>query len=193
MQELYQKLWRIRSKVPVLRKESEGFNFKYVSLEDIESTINPICEAEGIGYYQKLDIFGEGQNGLVTTIFSLSNDSSETIVTAILIPKDVSLKGQNSIQSIGSAITYYRRYALAVVFGLLGTDRDVDAIERTSSTSNETPTAEQTTSIDYVAKVNELIKLGRSKEQITKYLALYRGKMGEDEIPQIESIINSMS
>ena len=42
------------------------------------------------------------------------------------IPQNVSLKGMNEYQVLGSAITYIRRYALSSLLGIV-TDKDTDA------------------------------------------------------------------
>ena len=42
------------------------------------------------------------------------------------IPENVSLKGMNEYQVLGSAITYIRRYALSSLLGIV-TDKDTDA------------------------------------------------------------------
>ena len=42
------------------------------------------------------------------------------------IPQDVQLKGMNAFQVYGSAITYFRRYALSSILGIV-TDKDIDA------------------------------------------------------------------
>jgi hypothetical protein len=42
------------------------------------------------------------------------------------IPQGVQLKGMNDFQVAGSAITYFRRYALSSALGLV-TDKDTDA------------------------------------------------------------------
>ena len=44
----------------------------------------------------------------------------------MIIPNDVTLKGMNEFQITGSAITYYRRYSLSAILGLV-TDKDTDA------------------------------------------------------------------
>ena len=50
----------------------------------------------------------------------------ETIKSFTPIPENVSLKGMNEYQVLGSAITYIRRYALSSLLGIV-TDKDTDA------------------------------------------------------------------
>jgi hypothetical protein len=47
----------------------------------------------------------------------------QTITT---VPQGVSLKGMNEFQVAGSSITYFRRYALSAMLGIV-TDKDTDA------------------------------------------------------------------
>jgi len=52
--------------------------------------------------------------------------SGETIEHSATIPQDVTLKGMNQFQVLGSAITYMRRYQLSAMLGIV-TDKDTDA------------------------------------------------------------------
>jgi hypothetical protein len=44
----------------------------------------------------------------------------------VAIPQGVQLKGMNEFQVYGSAITYFRRYAISSLLGIV-TDKDTDA------------------------------------------------------------------
>jgi hypothetical protein len=80
----------------------------------------------GLGFTQMMtDI------GLQTTIFHC--ESGENISSTATIPQGVQLKGMNDFQTLGSAVTYIRRYSLSSALGLV-TDKDTDASgEQTSA------------------------------------------------------------
>ncbi len=46
-------------------------------------------------------------------------ESGESIESVTNIPQEVVLKGMNTFQVAGSAITYYRRYSLSAALGLV--------------------------------------------------------------------------
>ena len=72
-----------------------------------------------LGFTQLLN-----DNKITTIIFH--TESGETIQSEVVIPDDVVLKGMNKFQIVGSGITYYRRYSLSAILGLV-TDADNDA------------------------------------------------------------------
>ena len=63
-------------------------------------------------------------NSIDTILFH--TETGETIKSSTAIPQDVTLKGMNDFQVLGSAVTYLRRYALSSMLGVV-TDKDIDA------------------------------------------------------------------
>jgi hypothetical protein len=59
----------------------------------------------------------------MTIVFDI--ESGETLESSTLIPI-VQLKGMNEYQCFGSGVTYFRRYCLSSILGLV-TDKDTDA------------------------------------------------------------------
>ena len=118
MKTLFKALADFQNEVPTIHEETKGFNYTYSNLNSIFKVIKPLLKKHGLAFYQILD----GRN-LVTTIFHV--DSGEQIQGSSEIPQ-VSLKGMNDYQTLGSGITYLRRYSLSTMLGLI-TDKDVDA------------------------------------------------------------------
>jgi hypothetical protein len=75
-------------------------------------------QKHGLGFTQLLN-----GSDLVTIIFH--SESGEKLESSTPIPL-VQLKGMNDYQSFGSGITYFRRYCLSAMLGLV-TDKDTDA------------------------------------------------------------------
>ena len=175
---LEKKLWEIKQKLPKFKKATKGFKFKYTNLSDIEKGLLPLLEEFKIGYCHSIDI-EDGKNILLTTIFDLESKLTQT--HRLLIPDDVKLAGMNDYQSLGSALTYFRRYHLVVAFGIL-TDEDVDAI---------TPEVKKV-SVDHVEKIKQLIAIGRAKSTLEKYLSTYEPKMSGEQSLEIKTLIQNL-
>lgn len=125
MKSLYKALADFQQEVPVILKDTSGFGYKYADLPKIFEVINPLMKKHRLGFYQAVDAnVDHNQSVILTTIFHI--ESGEEITSTTLIPQNVSLKGMNDFQVLGSAITYIRRYALSSMLGLV-TDKDTDA------------------------------------------------------------------
>jgi hypothetical protein len=115
---LFKALAGFQQEVPAIHEGTKGYGYTYADLSQILETINPIMKKHKLGFTQLL----EGTN-IKTVIFH--TESGENISSTVEIPDDVTLKGQNKFQIMGSAITYYRRYSLSAILGLV-TDVDND-------------------------------------------------------------------
>ena len=127
MKNIYLALANFQQTVPVILKETTGYGYQYSDLPAIFKVINPLLKENGLGFYQSVD----SSVNEVTVITSIKTvifhvESGETIESITAIPQNVSLKGMNDFQVLGSAITYIKRYALSSLLGLV-TDKDTDA------------------------------------------------------------------
>lgn len=137
MKELYKALAAFQSEVPTIKKNASGYGYKFADLEEITKVIKPLLTKQGLGYTQPLD----GTN-IKTIIFHA--ESGESLESVAHIPQDVELKGQNQFQTMGSAITYLRRYALSSALGLV-TDEDADGAGEQVKRVTAAPKAPQAT------------------------------------------------
>ena len=119
MKEIYRAIAKFQKEVPTIHEGTKGYGYTYSDLKTIFKTINPLLEKHGLGFTQLLD----GEN-LKTIVFHY--ESGEQIESIANIPQDVTLKGMNKFQVMGSAITYMRRYSISSILGLV-TDKDTDA------------------------------------------------------------------
>lgn len=115
---LLRALANFQYEVPILHKDSKGFSYTYTDLPEIIRVITPYLKKHGLGFTQLI----EG-NTLKTIIFHF--ESGEIIESSANIPEET-MKGMNKFQTLGSAITYLRRYMLSSALGLV-TDKDLDA------------------------------------------------------------------
>lgn len=119
MQDLLEAISSFQEDCPTINKDSNGYNYKYSSIENILKVVTPLLKEKGLVLTQTLS------SGCVrTTLFHI--ESQMDISSSIEIPIGVDLKGQNHFQSLGSAITYLRRYSIVTTLGLT-TEEDADA------------------------------------------------------------------
>tara|TARA_R110000796_G_scaffold139823_3_gene255954 strand:+ start:1417 stop:1965 length:549 start_codon:yes stop_codon:yes gene_type:complete len=174
------KIWKVSQQLPVFKNEKKGFKFKYTELDTITKALHPILKSTEIGYTHTTN-FKDGLNTLTTTVFDLF--SGESISSTLVIPEGVKLAGMNDYQSLGSALTYFRRYTLLIIFGILTGD-DVDQAHPKSDIIKE--------KTDYLAKVNSLIGMGRKKAALENYFEQYKSKMTPEEQALIIPIISKL-
>lgn len=129
--ELYKALAAFQQEVPTIHKGKDGYGYSYAELSTILEKINPLMKKHGLGFTQLLN----GDN-IKTIVFHA--ESGQSIESETVISK-VQLKGMNDYQAFGSGITYFRRYCLSAILGVV-TDKDTDA-----SGEQKPPTTQPTT------------------------------------------------
>ena len=122
MKHLLKSLAAFQQEVKVIHKGTQGYGYSYADLPKIFEEINPLLQKHGLGFTQLINS-QDGLNYLKTILFHV--ESGESIDSLTLIPY-VQLKGMNDFQSFGSGVTYFRRYCLSSMLGLV-TDKDTDA------------------------------------------------------------------
>jgi len=133
---IYKAIANLQQEVPVIIKDTKGYGYTYADLPAIFETINPLMKKHGIGFYQAVN-----GNSIKTVIFH--TESGETIESNTDMPFDSlvyeesknakgeiktvikGFEGMNKAQAIGSLITYFRRYSISSLLGLV-TDKDTD-------------------------------------------------------------------
>ena len=116
---IYKALAGFQQEVPAIHKGVQGYGYTYADLKTIFKVINPLLKKYNLGFTQLL----EGDN-IKTIVFH--TETGESIESCVEIPKGVELAKMNVFQVTGSGITYYRRYSLSSILGLV-TDSDTDA------------------------------------------------------------------
>ena len=110
------KILKIQSEIGVLSKDKENPFYKssYFDINNLIAQLLPILEKHGITVIQPLS----NLNGK-PTITTIVMDGDTRLVQA-----DMPLPDIQDPQKMGSAITYYRRYALQSLFLLQAEDDD---------------------------------------------------------------------
>ena len=117
---IWKSILDFQNEVPALCKNTQGYGYKYVDLAEIINTIRPILAKHGLGFIQPLR-----DNGVIETII-FHYPSSQQISSQVQMPMGIQLKGMNDFQVYGNAISYFRRYSLSTILGLV-TDKDNDS------------------------------------------------------------------
>lgn len=146
MKNLFKAIAQFQQEVPILHKDTAGYSYTYTDLPEILRVINPLLKKHGLGFSQPID----GRN-IKTILFHF--ESGESIESVAEIPDEL-MKGMNKYQSLGSGITYLRRYALSSILGLV-TDKDIDASSIEDKLSR----------INNITELNELFSKLKKDEQ----------------------------
>ena len=145
MTNLYKALADFQQECPIIHKDTKGYSYTYANPPTILEKINPLLKKHGLGFTQLLQ-----ENQLETVIFH--HKSGEVLKSVVNLPQGVELKGMNDFQVMGSAITYFRRYALSCALGIV-TDKDSDSGGLASSGTSE-------------AKKDIILQLGNCENKI---------------------------
>lgn len=119
MKNLFKSLAAFQQEVKPIFKGTTGYGYRYSDLTEILKIVNPLLQKHGLGFTQI-----PAGTSLKTILFHV--ESGEMIEGVLDIPQGTTLKGMNDFQTLGSGITYLRRYSLSSMLGLI-TDADLDA------------------------------------------------------------------
>lgn len=150
---IYKAISAFQQECPVIHKGTTGHNYTYADLPAILEIIYPLLKKHKLGFIQPL----EGDT-LKTIVFHI--ETGEQIESSVNIPQ-ITLRGMNEYQSLGSGISYFRRYALTSFFGLVS-DKDTDAAgEKVTAVfiKKHKSVLDLTLAIDMCESISELTKL----------------------------------
>lgn len=139
---LSSKLLEVQAECPTLGFDASNPHFKnkYVTLGKVLETVLPLLQSKGILLTQFLStVYGTSDPALNTRFRDTETGELYDETVPLVLEKQTP-------QALGSAITYFRRYAILSALGLVG-DEDDDAEAATSSvgsTPAKTGTYKQT-------------------------------------------------
>lgn len=175
--ELYKSLAAFQQEVPTIHKGREGYGYSYAELSTILETINPFMQKHGLGFTQLLN--GDNIKTIVFHAESGQSIESETVITK------VQMKGMNDYQAFGSGITYFRRYCLSAILGLV-TDKDTDATGDQNSTPKAAPQPKPKQAVkDFEAMKNAVAK---DPSLLTKIVAQY--ELSAIQLDDLQTLIS---
>lgn len=161
MKNLFKSLSNFQNECPAIHKGTQGYGYTYAELKDIFNVINPILKKNGLGFYQAVN-----EGVLKTVVFHI--ESGETIESNTELKSNVSLKGMNDFQVLGSGITYIRRYSLSALLGII-TDKDTDAAGEQAPKESQSKDEEKEWLNPDTPAWNKAVNKGMSLEEVRKY------------------------
>ena len=127
MKNLYKALAKFQKEVKNIPKNSKGYGYDYAKLEEIIKVVTPTLHKNGLVVIQIIDTDEIRNIPSVKTILA-HTDSGESIESVTPVA-EVKLGSMNTYQSLGSGITYMRRYSIAGILGICPDD-DIDSNEK---------------------------------------------------------------
>ena len=109
---------------------------KYSTLKDCWDTARPVLAKHGLCVLQFPDMMADGNYVLKTVVLHESGESMEGYQPVLSAKQDA--------QSMGSALTYARRYGLCAALGLVSGDEDDDGNAASQVKSRSIPSKDVT-------------------------------------------------
>lgn len=117
---IHQKLLEVQKEIGTVKKTADNpfFKSKYFDINKLLEVVRPVLTKHGLVLLQPLDTI-EGAAALTTIIAEAETGMELHFTTPIPTLADP--------QKMGSAVTYFRRYALTSILGLQAEDDDANA------------------------------------------------------------------
>jgi len=132
MKELYTKLLNVQKEVGAITKDSTNpfFKSQYFDINGLLTALKPILNEQGLVVLQPLTEIN-GRLALETLV--IDEESGDQIKSITVLPENP------DPQKMGSAITYFRRYALQSFFLLQAQDDDGNDAKVAKPVAKHTP------------------------------------------------------
>jgi len=109
-----------KSEIPVIKKNREGHNKKkYADLAAFAAAVDPVLAKHGLSYRYR----SRQENGTIYVTCILAHRDGHSEETTLSAGADTT-GNKNSIQAIGSTLTYMQRYTLSLALGLAAAEDD---------------------------------------------------------------------
>lgn len=153
------------AEIPSFEESTEGHNYNYATFEQINKKVKPILASHDLFMNFTTDFRGEGVH--VTAVITHKDGHAKQ--TTGLFPFDAS-GSKNSIQAVGSAISYGKRYMMNALLNITTHGEDDDGFA-----------SQKTIDQEVIDRINAgLIKSGHPVEEFLKYMQV-------DEIAEISA------
>ncbi len=172
-------------------KTKEGFGYHYADLPSIMRIITPLLKEHGIGYYHRTDYNQTISTNVVITVIYNVDSIQDNIQSRTLIDKQAKLGGMNRFMIEGSATTYFRRYHLTTMLGLL-TDEDSDAGGKRPTKQKPGRSVEsigREEDVDYIEIFKNIIANNKDSKKAIRTRELYKKTLSNDDIKEIDKMI----
>ena len=107
------------------RRTGERTDYSYATLDHIADAISPALSKHGLSYSWETE---QAEGGLIKVTCILTHVMGHSEKVALQAGPDTS-GSKNSIQAVGSTVTYLQRYTLLAVTGMATADQDSDGMQ----------------------------------------------------------------
>lgn len=118
----FEALSKFQELCPVITKNKQGHNYKYAPLSDIVQQIKQSLQQVGISY--RFEQTTSEQGAIIITCVTTHVDGHSERTSMSASPDTSGSK--NSVQAIGSTVSYLQRYTLTGSLGIATADDDMD-------------------------------------------------------------------
>lgn len=151
----------LNSEVSVKTKSGGAYSFKYSTLNNVLKAIKPILKKAGLSYSQ----LPEDDNSITTILMHESGQYLQG-------NKPLDLPNNVTAQEVGSFITYFKRYSLLAMLGVVAED-DEDGNIASGNTAKKKEITEWMNNSQFTQVFNS------DKATIQKALDYYNGQDGK--------------
>tara|TARA_R100000687_G_C6442007_1_gene160996 strand:+ start:135 stop:821 length:687 start_codon:yes stop_codon:yes gene_type:complete len=154
---------KVQKEIKDIGKDSEGYGYKYTSYDTLVKYLRPLLTKYGLSFVQ-MPVGNDGEIGVQTIYMHTSGEWITSVVKSPIVDS----KQMNIYQSVGAAITYFRRYSLSAFVGIASDeDNDVATIKvEETPVPKPTPAKKPTKKVNTnpVSQTDEVILRGMLKE-----------------------------
>ena len=111
---------QLQGELPTVEKNATGYGYKYATLDECMSKLKPLLAKYELALFQPLEYDEQGRLFCRTILLHSSGQSIDSVCPCQINQGDK----MSTMQRIGTAITYARRYSLSLIG--LTTDEDTD-------------------------------------------------------------------
>lgn len=126
--ELVAALAQAQLEFPVLEQNKNGYNYTYLTLDNILNQTRPILGKNGLVFTQSASIEIKDEMPMVK-VESRIMHKDEYIESDLVYPLGDAPKGMSQIQYMGSIISYLRRYGAISILGIAGSEKEIEDIQ----------------------------------------------------------------
>lgn len=185
---IMQAIHNVQQQAEYIKRESDGQvgqgKFKYANLTSTWEAVKQLLKQEGIAVYQSPTNGYGGMSGNLfkTTLFHLESGESVTEVMGMVITRQ-------DPQAFGAAITFYRRYMLTSMLGLIPDD-DNDAREHRLATLQQKQQIVGAVKMTFGDPDKEMTPQ-QINETIENVIGKHPSNIREDEADNVVNLIKS--
>ena len=167
---------KIQKEISDMPKDSKGYGYTYTSYDALVKYLRPVLTKHGISFVQ-MPVGSNGEIGVETLYM---HTSGEWIRSAVCSPI-IESKQMNVYQSVGSAITYFRRYSLSAFVGI-ASDEDNDVAQIATQAKPVKKTAQAKPKGPAISDTDAVILRGMCKDLGTDIKKKVRDGLSEGRI-----------